>query len=220
MNRKLQILIAGIILCSINFVASANDDNKVLWGVKATIDAELPGKWHGNHHSVKMFHNGVGFTAGGVSNIFLGKNFYFEPGVSFFYSQYKLDLIIATDGFAGYYKDPKLYKLGVEVPLVFGYTIGFSDKFALDVFTGPQIRYAFGGEVVIKDKEVKEQVGSLLDLWQAQRRFDCSWKIGVGLPINNFTISLEADLGITDLLKEGMTFRENRLALGIAYFFY
>lgn len=218
MKRKLQIILTGIILCCFNLNMTANDNSKVLWGLKATIDAELPGKWRGDHHSVKIFNNGIGFTLGGVANIYLGKNFYFEPGVSFFYSQYRYDLIIGAD-YSGEIKDPKLYKLGLEVPLAFGYTIDFSDKFSLDLFTGPQFRYGLGGKVVINDSKLQEEVSPIIGLWETQRRFDFGWKIGVGFPIKNFTVSFEADLGISDLLKEDMSFRENRLGLGLTYYF-
>lgn len=218
MSRKLLNLIIGIILCCVNFNILADDNNRVLWGLKASVDAELPGKWRGNDASVKMYKPGVGFTIGGVSNIYLGKNFYFEPGFSFFYSQYKYDLIIGGETLNDY-KDPKLYKLGLEIPLVVGYTIDFSDKFAMDVFTGPQLRYALGGETVIKDEKVKEEVGDFFDLWSIQRRFDLSWKLGIGFPVKDIFVSVEADFGLTDLLKEHMSFRENRLGLGLTYYF-
>ena len=218
MKRKLKIFLIGLILCCFNFNIFSKDNNSVIWGIKAKIDAELPGKWHGNNNSVKIYNPGIGFTIGGFSNIYLGKNFYFEPGVSFFYSQYKYDLIIEIDALESY-KDPKLYKIGLQVPLVFGYTIDFSDKFSMDIFTGPQFRYAFGGKVIIKDKAIEEQVKDVLDLWNVQRRFDCAWKVGIGFPIREFTVSLEADFGLTDLLKEGMSFRENRIGLGLTYYF-
>ena len=218
MNQKFKILIIATILCCFHINIIANDNNKVLWGLKASIDTELPGKWHGENTSVKMYHPGVGFTLGGVSNIYLGKNFYFEPGISFFYSQYKYDLIIGVETFNDF-KDPKLYKIGLQVPLVFGYSIDCSDKFAIDVFTGPQLRYSLGGEVVIKNKDIKEQLGDALELWEVQRRFDCSWKIGIGFPMNHFTLSLEADIGITNLLKHDLSFRENRVGLGVTYYF-
>ena len=219
MNRNLKILfLIGIMLYFFNPKVTAQSTNNILWGIKATVDAELPSKWRGNNVSVKMYNPGAGFTIGGVSNIYIGKNFYFEPGISFFYSQYKYDLIIGLETLNDY-KDPKLYKLGFEVPLIFGYSIDFSDKFAMDVFTGPQLRYALGGEVVIKNKEIKEFTGDSLDLWKVQRRFDCSWKIGLGFPMNQFTLSLEADFGITNLLKNDLNFRENRLGLGLTYYF-
>ena len=217
MSRKFNILIICVILSCFGLKVSAQENNKVLWGFKATVDAELPSKWRYDHNSVKMYHNGVGFTIGGISNIYIGKKFYFEPGVSFFYSQYRYDLLISNDVF-NEYRDPKLYKIGLEIPLSFGYTFDFSDNFSMEIFTGPQFRYALGGKVIIKDKEMQEQVGDLLNLWDTQRRFDFSWKIGIGFPIRDFTLSIEADLGITNLLKHEVSFRENRIGLGLAYY--
>lgn len=226
MNRKFQLLITGLIICGVNFIASASDSNKVCWGIKVTGDAEFPSKWHGQYNSVKMFHNGSGFTIGGVSNIYIGKNFYFEPGVSFFYSNYKYDLVVAylTS------ENPKLTKYGLEVPTVFGYKIDFSDRIGLRIFTGPQIRYAFGGKIGIKDSQFEdsqsiEETKNLL-LWDTNRRFDCSWKVGVGLPIDRFMISVEADFGLTNLYKTSTLmgsskwrYRENRVGAGLTYYF-
>ena len=218
MAWKLKIFIICIVLCCFPLNIKANENNKILWGLKATVDVEIPGKWRSENTSVTMYKPGAGFTIGGISNIYLGKNFYFEPGVSFFYSQYRCDYSIGTD-LVNMIKNPKIYKLGIEVPLVFGYTIDFSEKFAMDVFTGPQLRYALGGEMVIKDQEIKEEFGATVDLWEIQRRLDCSWKIGIGFPMNQFTLSFEADLGITNLLKHEISFRENRVGLGLAYYF-
>ena len=218
MNKKILTLVTGLLLGFVTFTSSAENYNKVLWGVKATVDVELPSKWHGNHTSFKMYHPGSGFTIGGVSNIYLGKNFYLEPALMFFYSQYRYDVTIGVD-FMKDFKDPKLYKLGIEVPFMVGYSIDFSEKFAMDVFTGPQLRYALGGETVIKDNEIKELLGDSFDLWKIQRRFDCSWKIGIGFPMDHFTLSFEADLGITNLLKHEMSFRDNRIGLGVTYYF-
>lgn len=216
MKRKLLSYIVVMLLGTVSGIAQENN-NTVIWGLKASIDAELPSKWHNDGGSVDMFRPGYGFTIGGVSNIYLGKNFYFEPGVSLSYSQYKYkDLIVLNGHGQEVDKDPKIYKWGVQVPLVFGYAID-TERFAMNVFTGPQLRYAFAGDVVVKDEAVQNEHD--WDLWNGQRRFDLSWKIGIGFPINNFMVSLEADLGITDLLKADMSFRENRVGLGVTYYF-
>ena len=219
MAWRIKIFVIGIILCCFHLNIKANENNKVLWGLKATADLEFPGKWHGDKTSVRMYFPGAGFTIGGISNIYIGKNFYFEPGLLFFYSQYRYDLEIGAEGIWDYINDPKLYKLGLEVPLVFGYTIDFSEKFAMDVFTGPQLRYALGGKVKIKDKQLEDELKPIIGLWETQRKIDCSWKIGIGFPMNHFALTLEADLGITNLLKGDLSFRENRIGLGAAYYF-
>lgn len=217
MKMKTSIFMAAMLLCGAS--CKAADDDRVLWGIKASVDAELPGKWYGEHDSFSMFSPGYGFTAGGVSNIYLGNDFYLEPGISLSYSQYKYkDLVIlGADGIHSS-SNPKLYKWGIQVPLVVGYMFDFSDSFAMSVFTGPQIRYAFAGKIVIDNEDLLK--GMDTDLWSlnGQRRLDCSWKIGIGFPANNFNISFEADLGITDLMKGDIKFRENRLGLGLTYY--
>lgn len=223
MKSKTSTIITALVLClGANYALAQESEKAVLWGLKAAVDVELPGKWHGEHATVPMYKAGSGFQIGGVSNIYLGRNFYFEPGVSLFYSQYRYkDLLLTGNDGQWVENDPKIYKWGVEVPLVVGYTFGITEYFSMNVFTGPQLRYAFAGEIVIKDPGIQEDLKNYSDLWgiNGQHRFDCSWKIGVGFPINNFNFAIEADLGITDLLKGAMKFRENRLGAALTYYF-
>ena len=217
MKRKILIYILTLMLGTVYGFAQ---DNPVIWGIKASVDAELPSKWHRDGGSVTMYRPGYGFTLGGVSNIYLGKNFYFEPGISLAYSQYRYKGVAFSDSEGVIWEnDPKIYKWSFQIPLVVGYAIDISDKYSFNVFTGPQVRYAFAGDITFKNKEIAEEADEYVNLWNGQRRFDLSWKVGVGIPVNNFQISLEADLGITDLLKNDMSFRENRVGIGVTYYF-
>ena len=217
MKRKILLYILILMLGAVYGFAQ---DNSVICGIKASVDAELPSKWHRDGGAVTMYRPGYGFTVGGVSNIYLGKNFYFEPGISLAYSQYRYKDIAFSDSDGVIREtDPKIYKWSLQIPLVVGYTIDLSDEYSLNVFTGPQVRYAFAGGISFKNKEIAEEADEYVNLWNGQRRFDLSWKVGVGVPINNFQISLEADLGITDLLKNDMSFRENRVGIGVTYYF-
>lgn len=219
MKRDFIIRIIVAILFSVIVCSAVAEDNKSMkWGLKVSSDIELPGKWHGENVVVNMFKPGYGFSLGCISRINIIKNFYFEPEISLFYSQYSYKgLVIPGDNDHPSETDPKLYKWGIQIPLVFGYSFNFP----FHVFTGPQIRYAFAGGIDIKNKILIEGMEDDFDLWGSygQRRFDCSWIIGVGLPIKSWAISLEADLGISDLSKGGMTFRENRLSLEFKYYF-
>ena len=67
---------------------AANVDTRPMWGIKATFDFNIPGNWHNDGSSIKMFDHGYGATLGAVCNIYLGHGFYFEPGLSFFYDSY------------------------------------------------------------------------------------------------------------------------------------
>ncbi|MDE7413900.1 MAG: PorT family protein [Muribaculaceae bacterium] len=217
MKRKFILSILVLLFFTVSGYAQ---DDKVIWGLKASLDAELPSKWHGDGGGVTMFRPGYGFTIGGVSNIYLGKNFYFEPGLSLAYSQYKYKNLLFPDSDGTILEtDPKIYKWCFQIPLVFGYTIDIPDRYAFNVFTGPQVRYAFAGKTALKNNQLEEDTAEYVNLWDMQRRFDLSWKVGVGIPVNNFQISLEADFGITDLLKGELSFRENRVGVGVTYYF-
>lgn len=211
-------IILTILLSVIGGTAVAEKHNQIKWGVQTSFDVELPGKWHGENADVNMFKPGYGLTVGCVSHIYIGSHFYFEPELSIFYAQYKYkDLVITGDDGNTLESDPKLHKWGIQVPLVFGYSFDFP----MNVFTGPQIRYAFAGSVDIKNKKLIEGMEDDFDLWgiNGQRRFGCSWTIGIGFPIKEFILYFKADFGITNLLKGDMMFRENRFGLGITYYF-
>lgn len=212
-----KILLALIIMLSL---AASAQDKPVNWGIKAAVGVELPGKWHSDGHAVTMYRPGVGFSIGGVCNIFLGRSFYFEPGLALGYSQYRYkdlgfsgpeDLILETD--------PKIYKWSLQMPLVVGYTIDFSSNFALNLFTGPQLRYAFAGKIAFKNSILNEDPSEYTNLWNGQRRLDLAWKIGLGIPLRTIHLALEADLGLTNLQKTTFTHRESRLALTATHYF-
>lgn len=215
---KKKLILALIISCfsiTQSPVFAAND--QVLWGVKGSVDIEIPGKWRADHNSFSMYRPGAGFTIGPVCNIYLGKGFYFEPGVSLFYSEYRYkDLIIEA---ATPEVDPKNYKWGVQVPLVVGTTFEFTDKFVMNLYTGPQFRYAFAGGTEYKNRSLVSDLNGSLDLWNIQRRLDLSWKVGLGFPTPYFNIAVEGDVGLTNLLKDDVSFNEYRLGLGITYYF-
>lgn len=116
---------------------------------------------------------------------------------------------------------PRIYKLGLRIPFNFGYYININEKWGLNVFTGPQLNYAFFGRAEYDEGVEYDGVITphIFKGENGQNRFELGWKIGVGFPVEHFLISLEADLGITNLMKNKTTFRENRVGLGISYYF-
>ena len=222
MKRKSLILLISIIISAATFTSHA--DGKVRWGAKLSVEGVMPTKLKSGDSSFKMFHNGVGFTLGAVSHINFGREFFVEPGLSFFYSKYKYDLTI-MDTPAKQEVDPPLTKMGMQLPVVVGYQANFTDMIGIRLYMGPQIRYAFAGKVGIKDPQLREENESLL-LWDCNRRFELSWKAGIGVPIDNFMISAEADFGLTNLTKTTTItgdlpwrMREFRVGGAITYYF-
>ncbi len=214
-----------LLLCGASGVMKAEEkDTRPMWGVKAGLDFNLPGKWHIGDSRVKMYRQGFGVNVGGLCNIYLGKDFYFEPGISLFYDVYSYyDLVILGDDGTNFsdYSNPYIYKVGFRIPLIFGRSIDFSERFSMSVFTGPELNYAFAGGIKGKNSKRLEETGVTLfgkgD--GCQRRFDCAWKVGIGVPMNEWFLSLDAAFGLTDMLKGGGSFRENRVTLGVTRYF-
>lgn len=220
-TRKFIVILFSA-LCSLFTTASAaetDSDTRPMWGVKAAFDINIPGKWHGDAGSVSMYRHGFGGTVGTVCNIYLGKNFYLEPGLSLFYDSYShKDLIVVNAPGELGEEDPSLYKVGLRIPVVAGYSFNIGENLAMSVYTGPELSYAFAGDIRFKDADLKGEIG-LFGKNGNQKRIDCAWEIGVGFPVNEWFISIDAALGMTDLLKGGMSFRENRCTVGLTRYF-
>lgn len=196
----------------------------VVWGIKANLGAELPSKFSKDDNlKPNKFNSGFGASIGGLANVYLGKNFYFEPEIALFYEGYSYDNVrpVAPNS-PSVNVGPTIHKFGVDLPLNIGYFINISEKWGLNVFTGPKLSYAFYGNSKSSAKE-DPQIPELLHVFKgpyAQNRFGLGWDIGIGFPVENFMISLEADLGITDMMKgKSLNMRENLLSLGITYYF-
>jgi len=190
-----------------------------MFGIRAAFDVNIPGDWHNDSGSVKMYRNGYGFTLGGVYNVYLGKGFYLEPGVSFFYDSYSYDdLKIIDDNGDWISENPSQHKLGLRIPVVAGYSFDISDKFSMNVYTGPELSWAMGGKIKVKNRDL---IGDFPDklFGDFQRRVDCAWKIGIGVPYNGFLISIDTAIGMTDLMKNpNISFRENRVSVSLTYY--
>ncbi|MDE6335055.1 MAG: hypothetical protein K2L34_00660 [Muribaculaceae bacterium] len=222
--KRFQLLITIVVLlCGMSGVVRAEDtDTRPMWGVKAAVDLNLPGKWRSDDYSIKMYRHGFGVNVGVVCNVYLGKDFYFEPGVSLFYDTYSYyKFVVSGEGGNIVESDPSLYKVGLRVPVIFGRMFDFSEKFAMTVFTGPEISYAFAGGINAKNKEIFGEGGLKLFGKEhgCQRRVDCAWKAGIGFPTGDWYVSLDVAFGLTDMLKGDISFYENRCSLGVTRYF-
>ena len=221
---KRFVAIFAFACCMFGAMAQNDTDTRPMWGVKAAFDLNLPGKWYGDAESVEMYRHGFGGTIGAVCNLWLGHNFYLEPGVSLFYDTYSYKGVVFSDDDTGNNdeSDPSLYKVGIRVPVVAGYSFIVGKGLAMSVFTGPDMSYAFAGKVKLKNPELAGQENGL-DLfgrYGTQRHIDCAWKLGLGWQMyDSWRISLEGAVGMTDLLRSGMTFRENRLYVALTRYF-
>lgn len=223
MIRFLIFLVLIVALGRVNVYSQNTDDTKPMWGIKASFDINIPGKWHANGEGVDIFRHGFGGTVGGVCNIYLAHDFYLEPGVSFFYDTYSYDDIQILD--KNFYKsiDPTVYTTGIRVPVVAGYSFDITDRFMMSVYTGPEVSYVFKGGIRGKYFDSNnEDIGEMLDPYSKHgmhRKMDCAWKIGFAFPTEFATLTIDAAIGITDICKNDISMRENRVSIGLAHYF-
>lgn len=192
------------------------------WGIRANIDINVPGHYRYDDESVKMFRNGAGINVAAVYTMPLAGSFFFQPGAGLFYDTYRFDNIIIADSpeTGRVTEDPAVRKIGVRVPMMFGYNFNLWEKAAVAVYTGPELSYAFSGKVDLnKDLDWGDMMSENIFGGFGQRRFDVAWKTGVGIPMNHWYVGLEAAFGMLDLMRTDVRFHENRVSLSLGYNF-
>ena len=180
-----------------------SDPVRMGWGIRANIDINVPGHFRTNGESLKR------------SSSFIGQQY-------IFYDTYRYDNIVISAEPSGDKStvDPAVRKLGIRIPLHFGYNLDFWEKAAVAFYTGPQFDYSFYGNVSTPDDIDwgEPHSGDLFGPYN-QRRFDIAWKVGLGLPMNHWYVGLEAAFGLLDLMRTDVTFHENRVSLTLGYNF-
>lgn len=213
MKRKTLLLLFSL-LFGVHFAAVADG----LWGAKASLDFNVPGKWHAGEMSFKNYNSGLGFSVGGVYSHYFNDYFFVEPSLSLFYDTYSEEVII--DERPTQEKDPLVYKAGLRLPVVVGYTFDLTDTFAISVFTGPELDYAFAGGYRVKNKKALDiDDWSLFRKESGHKRFTCSWKGGLGFPFTDWRIDVEAVIGLTDMINGPASCKENRFSVSLLRYF-
>ncbi len=219
--RRLQIvilLLLGVVTSKAQIIE--NGESNIMWGARATFDVNLPGKVHSNIIDDRMFRNGTGGTLGAVCNIYLGKKFYVEPAVSLFYDTYSYKGVTIMGDHDYMESDPGVYKFGIRIPVVLGYSFSISDMLSVSPYTGPEMSYAFDGRIKVDDKDMLGlDDDSLFGEYGDQRRFECGWKVGVAFFSGMWSFNIDGTIGMTNLMKHGLKFRENRGSVSLTRYF-
>lgn len=211
MKTKFTLLLLSIV---ISLPAFADG----LWGAKMSVDFNVPGKWHSPDLSIKMYRSGFGASLGGVYTDYFNDSFFLEPSLSLFYDTYSC-YELYLDGSSTLDKDPGIYKVGLRLPVVIGYTFDITDALSLSVFTGPELDYAFAGGYRYKSKAFDGALGHLLGSDGTQHRLSCAWKGGLGFPFSDWRVDFEAAIGITDIIRDIPSCHENRFSLSLIRYF-
>lgn len=212
-------LILGLLTANAQIVEKG--ETNPVWGVRASFDVNLPGHVSSNIMNEKMFTTGTGGSVGAVCNILVADHLYIEPAVSLFYDTYAYDGLVVIGDETGYEEsDPKVYKIGIRIPVVIGYSFGVSDRLSIAPYTGPEISYSFAGDIKFHNEDRLNPNGfSLFGKNGDQRRFDCGWKIGVAFFSEKWSFNIDGTIGMTNLMTRGMKFHENRGTVSITRYF-
>ena len=197
------------------------------WGVRAAFDINIPGRVGGfadipgvdSKVLGEVYRMGYGGTIGVVYDHWLSDIFFLQPGLSLFYDTYSYKNLIIGEDVDKQENDPSLYKLGIRGPIVIGYSYSLVDVLPMRVYTGPELNYAFAGDIRFKNRDLVGDDWHLFGKNGEQRRFDIAWKIGLAAEFDIATVGVEAAIGVTDLYPGKLSFRDNRISVSVTRFF-
>lgn len=218
--KRISSVIAAFI-CLVAVSAQETSDN-LYWGVRAGVDITLPGNWHyGTDDDAKMYSAKAGGSIGAFLNVPLPAGMFVEPGAGLYYDTYRYDNMHITDETGiPVESNPTIRKIGLRVPVVFGYRLGLSERCAVSVFSGPELNYSFGGKVSFNhDYEYESSVTELFGK-DGQRRCNVAWTAGASFEWDyNWVLSLVTSFGMNNLLHHDASYKENRVSLSLGYCF-
>lgn len=195
-----------------------NPDNKVYFGARLGLDISCPGDVSEDNVSFDMFDSGAGFDLGGILNIPLWKNLYFEPGLSIYYNTMGSDIELADTELEGMTADLSVRRFGFRVPFQFGYRFDFQPV-AISAFTGPVLNYGLVGKYHMTVKQGNLKGSESESCWDSINRASIGWKFGVGATYGSYVFQISGTVGMTDSMKKNLKYHDNNIAITIGYNF-
>lgn len=215
MRSKILILCILATLCGIQAKAQI----KPAFGARLSMEVTVPGG------GTSYYKTGSGFTVGGVMKLELPKNFYFEPGLLFYYTSMSSKDLITFDQF---YYQGGVKEYGIRLPLNFGYTLEASDQWSVDFYTGPWINFNINATQNLDpnfstpDPVPDKTVNMMKHGW---KRVDAMWGFGLSFTFaENYHIGISGGVGFTPLAKFGnrdkkVRIHRNIVAISLGYNF-
>lgn len=183
-----------------------NPDNSPYFGARISYELACPGDVTTSNDLIKtaMFGNGSGFSIGGIYNIPLWKNLFFEPGVSLYYNTYSLNRDLLRPGFLDQtptIDNASMRQWGLRIPVNFGYRFDFTPDIAVSFFTGPEINLSFKGNLhfsIDNSNITTPAFGKKGYL----NRADIKWRFGVAATIfDHYYFALSGAAGMCNLIR-------------------
>ncbi len=213
MKKFTLTLILAAASCSIPAVAQTdmlnNPDNRPYWGVRVGIDISSTAG-----EIIDQYSNSAGFTLGGIYNIPVWQNLYFEPGLTLYYDTFGMTVVSVDSRARAVDANASIRNMGLRVPLNFGYRFDFTDNMSLSLYTGPQLNINFTGSKHVGDYSV-DLMG------HGFKRVDLQWGFGGSMQFfHNYYISISGGVGLTKAYSTDYDqFRRNTVNLSLGYNF-
>ena len=229
--RKTVILLCAILMSGLALRAQSDifesNDNQPYFGARISLDISSPTDITEGKFGLDAFNNAAGFEIGGVYNIPLWKNLYFEPGLSLYYNTMKLSDFFIDDMIGDVTAFDKasgsVRRFGFRAPLVAGYHFDF-EPVAISVFTGPVISLGLSGRMHVNAEGSGVSVSNSANCYADDgicKRADLGWRFGVGGTWGNYVLQVYGTVGMCNMLKngDGAKFRDNNVAIALGYNF-
>lgn len=216
----LRRLLTSVFLLGLLSLTGFARDNESYFGVRLAMDVTFPG---GGYDS---YNTGAGFTLGGIYNVPFRNNFYFEPGVLFYYTGMSSKDLIKFDN--NYLLQGSARQYGFRIPMNVGYQFNAGDNLTVGVATGPmlsvnisarqQLDAVPGAPIPIPDKTVNL-------FHHGWRNVDLLWGISVNFTFaRSYVIGFSTGVGLTPLAKYGnndkkIRIQRNTVAIALGYNF-
>lgn len=201
---------AAVLPATAGDMFDAGDENRPYFGVRVSFEAPIPGKINASADNasigVSAFKTGAGFDAGAIYNIPLWKNLYFEPGLSLFYNAFgvKDDMFADEPDIASVKASVRTF--GFRIPFSFGYRFDLAPC-SLYAFTGPELEVGLVGREHISGTIMGEKVSESESIYgNGYRRYDISWKFGVGVSVDNYYLGLSGNVGMVNRISDDSEF--------------
>lgn len=208
-----KLLISALVVLGLSAPAKAQDylfdnpDNHSYLGARLGFDIMSL------RNSGQIYSNSGGFHLGGIYNMPLWKNLYFEPGASIFYNRANIKenaTVLRSNG--------DVSNWGFRIPLNFGYHFDITDDIRIAPFTGPVININFSSKT---DYESTEQQNPMLNY----NSLDLCWDFGVGVTYQRYYLAIEGTAGMSHYVKNDTTYgyslggRRNLFTITLGYNF-
>lgn len=208
-----------------------SDDNRGFFGVRVALDMTGPEQFKLGGITTDLLSAAPGVSFGAVYQLPVVANLYLEPGLSFYYDTWLLNIdILGSEGLplAVKYNNRSLRSFGMRVPVVAGYHLDFVKALKVFAFTGPVLDVGFSNDYYINftDNGVHEHiVGTTYsdDSMIPLKRLDVAWRVGLGASIGHLSVDLCGDIGMLnrhrDPYNANCRFFSNTFHLTLGYNF-